>query len=825
MYHRVLQRQMTRLGVGADRLPEDPALWTQFLARIDRFYREVDQDRYLLERSLSISSREMQALYDRLRETSESRIAAERNRLRAVISSLGAGLCTLDEQGRVVSINPEGERLLGWAEEALAGQLFFAAMTGGLETPHADGVCAFTDMLATGQPCRQDGSFLRKDGTRLPVSYTLNPIVEDGVLQGAVLVFFDISARVQAASALSASEERYRTLLNQLPVGVYRTTPDGRFIQANPAMAALFGVESVEALRQVRAQDLFLEADDRGQYVAQLMAAGTITTEFAMKRLDGEVIWVRDFARAIQDGPDAAAYFDGILVDITARKKAAEALRESEARSRALLAAVPDLMFRLSRDGTILAFKAEEGDLLMAADAIVGMNLADLPKPSELIENLTRCLERAVTTGAMQLYEYELALPKGLQMFEARIVRCGDDEALCIVRNISERRQAERRLRLLEASVSASLDGITISDAQTADHPLVYVSPGFERMTGYDAEEILGRNCRLLQGEDRDQPALETVKRALHTGMQCRVVLRNYRKDGTLFWNELTLYPLHDAAGRLTHYVGIQRDVTERKQAEQELARINTELEHRNRELQDFAYVASHDLQEPLRKIHAFADLMQEDYQDKVDETGTYYLHRMQDAAARMSGLINDLLAYSRVTIATRPFDTVDLNAVMADVLLDLEVRIEETGGHVTVTDLPTIKADATQMRQLLQNFVGNALKFHRPDVPPIVEIVGTLEAAPTPEGGPLGERCRLEVRDNGIGFDEKYRDRIFTPFQRLHGRGRYAGTGMGLAICRRIVERHQGTITAHSMPGEGATFVVLLPLHQASAPADTSAV
>ena len=1207
MLHRVLQRQMKKIGVGPGLPPRNEEVWNHFLERVDRFYHEADQGRYLLEQSLAISSREMQELYDDLRRASESRIAAERDKLRTVISSLGAGLCTLDKEGRVLSINPEGERLLGCTEDDVLGRPFWAWNTASGDGQDLRGACSLEEVVASGMPCREeDGIFLRKDGTLLPVSYTLNPICEDGVLVGAVLVFFDITERKQAGEALRESEERHRTLLNQLPVGVYRTTPDGCFIKANPATAALFGVDDVGILQGLNARDFFHHPEDRDRYVEQLERDGTITADFPMRRKDGTLFWVRDYARAIEDETDGSLFFDGILVDITERKQAKEvaerrtklldlaqeiaqlgswewdvnsstiqwsdelyrifglpigsevdwdairetaihpddrallaqrlnvahadpntdltpveyrilrpdgternvwgnnvvffdeheqpvrmvcaiqditerkqaeeALRASEQRFRTLAENIPGVIYLCKNDERYLMLYLNDTvevltgypkedfltdrisftELYHPDDApaiapVVDRALAER-KPFHLTYRLRhrsgawRWIEErgvGVFEGEALLYlegflhditerkRAEEALRESEQRFRdlfesspdaifvedlegnvldvnpaacrlhrtdaEHIIGCNvralvpptlreeamaafthlvtgeidrlegaswtaDDQEVPVeirashitqdqqqvlllqVRDITERKQAEQRLRLLEASVSASLDGITISDVHQGDFPLIYVSPGFERMTGYPAEEVLGRNCRFLQNDDRDQPALAVIREALTTETQCRVVLRNYRKDGQRFWNELTIYPLHDAGGRLTHYVGIQRDitgrkqveealrqsqerytlavsagnvgvwdwnletngiyidpilkqilgyedheiknelddwgrhvypddaekvmeavrahleghtpiyevehrmvhrdgsirwfvargtamhddqgkpvrmvgtdtdVTERKQAAQELARINTKLEQRNRELQDFAYVASHDLQEPLRKIRAFANLMHEDYNANVDETGKYYLDRMQDAAARMSGLITDLLAYSRVTTKVRPFGRVDLNAVLADVLSDLEMQIHETGGRITVNNLPTLDADPTQMHQLLQNFIANALKFHQPGVAPLVEVAGRLEREPVRDNAPPQTVCRLEVSDNGIGFDEKYLDRIFTRFQRLHGRGSYAGTGMGLAICRRIVERHHGSISAHSVPGEGACFVVLLPIRQ----------
>jgi PAS domain S-box-containing protein len=249
------------------------------------------------------------------------------------------------------------------------------------------------------------------------------------------------------------------------------------------------------------------------------------------------------------------------------------------------------------------------------------------------------------------------------------------------------------------------------------------------------------------------------------------------------------------------------QDITELKRAEEQLQHYAARLERSNHELEEFAYVASHDLQEPLRKIQAFGDRLKSRHGDTLGDQGYDYLERMQNAAIRMQNLINDLLTYSRITTKAQPFVPVDLTQVAHEVMSDLEVRIQEVGAHVDVQNLPRIQADPTQMRQLLQNLVANALKFHHPHQPPVIKLYADQA---TPNGV-----CHIFVEDNGIGFDEKYLDRIFMVFQRLHGRGEYEGSGVGLATCRKIVERHEGNITARSAPGQGATFIITLPVRQ----------
>ena len=246
---------------------------------------------------------------------------------------------------------------------------------------------------------------------------------------------------------------------------------------------------------------------------------------------------------------------------------------------------------------------------------------------------------------------------------------------------------------------------------------------------------------------------------------------------------------------------GLRDEIIKRHTIERELQKKTESLEQSNRELEDFAYVASHDLQEPLRKIQAFSDLLLSEYSDRIGE-GVDYVKRMESAASRMSTLIQDLLSFSRVTTRKNPKQKVDLQGIVEDVVVDLESRIEAVGGTVRVGELPTVIADPTHMRQLFQNLIGNALKFHKPDEKPVVELSSRI----------IGEYWEINVKDNGIGFDEKYIDKIFSVFQRLHGRDSYEGTGIGLAVCRKIVERYDGSITAVSKKDKGATFTVRLP-------------
>jgi light-regulated signal transduction histidine kinase (bacteriophytochrome) len=260
--------------------------------------------------------------------------------------------------------------------------------------------------------------------------------------------------------------------------------------------------------------------------------------------------------------------------------------------------------------------------------------------------------------------------------------------------------------------------------------------------------------------------------------------------------------------------VATYEDVTQTVHAEEALRDYAARLERSNRELQDFASIASHDLQEPLRKIEAFGDRLVARCGAELSDAGRVYVDRMQDAAGRMRLLINDLLTYSRVTTTARPFAPVDLGRIAREVMSDLQVAIEQAGARIVLGDLPVLQADATQMRQLLQNLLSNALKFRCAGRTPEVRLSGRLYTPERPEhraaAPPL---CEITVADNGIGFRQDYADRILGIFQRLHGRSEYPGTGIGLATCRKILERHGGTIAASGRPGEGAVFTCTLPV------------
>lgn len=356
--------------------------------------------------------------------------------------------------------------------------------------------------------------------------------------------------------------------------------------------------------------------------------------------------------------------------------------------------------------------------------------------------------------------------------------------------------QLQHRYEMILNSAGEGICGLD------AEGKATFINPAVARLTGWKIEELLGRTEQEIF-HHRGASASSTHD----AGEQVF-----QRKDGSAFPVECVRTNI-DQEGKVVGAVLVFKDITERRRAESTLAQRADELTRSNAELEQFAFVASHDLQEPLRKIQAFGDRLKLKCADILPTESQDYLERMQSAAARMRTLISDLLAFSRAIRSTEPFVPVELGVVAREVIGDLEVRIEKSGAKVEVDELPTIEADPMQMRQLLLNLIGNALKFQPPDAKPEVKIQGRVLKSVAGE-----ERAEITVQDNGIGFDEKYLDKIFAVFQRLHGRNEYEGTGVGLAVCRRIVDRHHGTINARSKPGKGAKFIVTLPTRQSKA-------
>jgi PAS domain S-box-containing protein len=372
----------------------------------------------------------------------------------------------------------------------------------------------------------------------------------------------------------------------------------------------------------------------------------------------------------------------------------------------------------------------------------------------------------------------------------------------------------EASLRLRDRAISASANGIVITDRRGSDNPIIYVNRAFERMTGYAAAEVLGRNCRFLQGADRDQPGLAAIRQAMREEREGHAELRNYRKDGSMFWNELFVAPVRDERGRVTHYVGVQNDVTSRKLAEYELERRSNQLEEAYTRLQaldklrsNFFGLVSHELRTPLSSIVGFAEFLEDGVAGDLNQEQLIFVSEIQAGARRLEALVDDLLDFARLEAGTfrlMPREA-DLGVKVREVLASFQPQAQQKGIELScwLPEAPMIVcADHPRIGQVLINLVGNALKF-------------------TPEGGRVAvaldhedDEIRVTISDTGIGIAPEHLARLFDKFfqveptsTRSHG-----GAGLGLSIAKALVEAHRGQIGLESVPGRGTTFWFTLP-------------
>lgn len=385
---------------------------------------------------------------------------------------------------------------------------------------------------------------------------------------------------------------------------------------------------------------------------------------------------------------------------------------------------------------------------------------------------------------------------------------------------LAERKRAENKLRDSEAMYHSLVDTLPISILRKdLRGRLTYGNRGYCERMGRPLAELLGRTDYDLFPRELADKYLNDDEKVVRTGEIFEDIEEHRTKDGKRSYVHVLKAPVRDADGKTVGTQIIFWDVTARRLAEEALAKANADLARSNKELEQFAYVASHDLQEPLRMVTSYTQLISRRYGDKLDQEAKEFMNFAVDGAMRMQRLILGLLEYSRVGAKARPFDDVDINDALDAALANLAVSIEEANAVVTRESLPSVLGDSVQLTQLFQNLIGNSIKF-RGAAPPQIHVFAKRATAPAESGRP-GIVCAewiIGVRDNGLGIEPQYFDRIFIIFQRLHTQDQYPGTGIGLAICKKIVERHGGRIWVESAPGEGTTFYFTLPVSGAEA-------
>jgi len=773
--------------------------------------------------------------------------------LEAVLRSAPNAVVVLDPQHHIVEWNEGAEELFGWSVEEARGIDLDELIT--RPDDRVDATALTQAALAGHDVPSLEATRYRKDGSPVDVRLAGSPIKVGEGLRGVVAVYTDITERKRAEQQLR-QRFQFESLLSDLSATYINLPADEVEERVDDSLLMLGRIAGVDHCM------LCQFSEDQSSLRFTNMWSGThpedcatvvgvelsdVMPWFTSKMRNGEGIVFSSVDELPQEAAEEAEHFRSIGIDAgvlvplkvggivvgglgvamsgrrdawsvhmvqrlriagemlgsaMARSRAEEALRSSEARYRLMAENATDMISRHSTKGMYRYASPASRDLLgYDPDELIGHSVFEFVHPDDLKVQMAE-FPKLKHMPQDFTNEYRMRRKDGMYIWVETVARAvrdaGSDwvrEFIAVTRDVTDRKEAEEQNRTL---TEAAGEAIVVAQ----EGMLRFANPQTERLTGYDHDELL--EISYLDWVHPDDQAMvldHHGKRVGGDGNSGVYTFRILDKNGSIKWAEVNAVRIQwDGRSASLSFL---TDVTDRKEAAERLASQAKELARSNAELQQFAYVASHDLQEPLRKIRAFGGRLSDQYDGTFDERGQQYLERMLDAAARGQSMINDLLTYSRVTTQGREFETVDINQLVSEVFDMLEARIEQSGGKVVAGPLPTIEADPSQMYQLFQNLVSNALKFHLPDKPPQVRVTA---------GEPQDGMVSIEVSDNGIGFEEQYLDRIFQPFQRLHSRAEYEGSGIGLAICRKIAERHGGSIIGRGNPGEGATFVVTLP-------------
>jgi PAS domain S-box-containing protein len=653
---------------------------------------------------------------------------------------------------------------------------------------------------------------------------------DEGTVRQILGTFMDITGRKRMEDALRKSERSYRELVENANSAILRWKKDGTITFFNEYAQKLFGYRLEEVVGK-HVNITLPDKESTGGDLSQLAQEIVNHPENYVSNInenitkDGRRIWMAWTNRPIFDSQGKLSEVLAVGMDITDRKQAEEALQESESKYRNLFENMAEEVhfWRLVRDesGRIKTWRLVDANPPTlktwgrTLDEIKGKTTDEIFGPGST-DHYMPVVQKIMTESVP--YSFEDYFPNLGRYFRFTSVPLGD-HFITTGADITAIRKAHEALRQSEV--------VYRSIAKNFPNGAVYVFDRDLRFLVADgnALDVIGWSTERLEGlrvGDLDEETRKTIEPRYR-----RVLAGESMRFETAYRDHIMLsdyVPIRGEQGEVFLGLVVSTDITEQKKMEQDLRQSRDQLDVRvkertaeleesndrlrslNQEMQEFVYVASHDLQEPLRKIQMFSGLLKSPQGSVSEEKNRDYLERMQRAAERMREMIDALLEYSRITTRGQPFTRIDLSEPVKKALQILDLKVEETGAEVEIGHLPVIEADYSQMLQLFQNLLENALKFHRKGDPLRVRI----KVQQVGNGW-----IRLLVEDNGIGFEEQYVQRIFNPFERLHGKGDFKGTGIGLSICRKVVERHGGKITAKSTPGKGSTFIIDLPVRQ----------
>lgn len=748
------------------------------------------------------------------------------NRLQMTMDSMPVGCVVMDAGMRITLWNPHAERIFGYAPHEAMDRtppefLVHESSREAVDFEH--------EHLKAGEPTGL--SVVRnvtKDGRTILCQWTSTPLLDaDGSFLGVIAMCQDITELEEQAIALRESEERYRSLVTAMTSIVWTSDTRGSLVSRQDSWEAYTG-QGREAYAGFGWTDM-IHPDDRDRLRARwdlsLKSGELYEIEARIwHQQSGEFRHTQVRAAPVYDDQDEIREWIGTVTDVHDRWLAEQALLESQERYRRIVETAGEGIWLTDREWNLAFVNDRLSEMLgYTSEELVGMNVESFVFPGDREKFTER--QRSRERGESERYQANLQAKNGSEvcvLLSTRSLRDDDGAflgSLAMVTDVTDRVLAERTLKESErrlATLMSHLPGMAYRCHVDAHWTLEFVSEGCEALTGYRPERLTNNPdltfVKLIHPDDLHKMS-SGVAAALKSRGVFRLVYRIHTASGEEKWVWEQGQGVFSPEGQLVALEGFIADITEQKQSEEEITRLNEELESRvirrteqlqqaNRELEGFSYSVSHDLRAPLRGIDGFARILQDEYAAALPDEGRRYLKLVRNNAQQMGRLIDDLLNFSRLNRQPVRRVACDSAALVKECLESLGSEANGRELCVSVGDLPRVEADPALLRQVFVNLLSNAMKFTRRSEPARIEV-GTLEH---PDCGRV-----FFVRDNGVGFDMKYRDKLFGVFQRLHRAEDYEGTGVGLALIQRIIHRHNGEIWAEAEPGEGAVFYFTL--------------
>lgn len=718
----------------------------------------------------------------------------------------------IDYRGKILYTNNAWKKAIGFSEDEIKNKTIF-------EIIHPDYLQnykkIFEQLLQGKNKAEYEFAYLTKNKQKLIVNGSSTVKMLEGKFIFSRGIFRDVTQKKiddanlnKYISELKESEQQIQAIFNSAPDPVIVIDSESKILQWNPKAEAVFGWKTSEVVEKhldefiipSRYSDLYKDG------MKKLLTKGQsniLNKTYEIEAVNQQGIEFPVSLSISSYKMGGKYFFIGFVRDITENKKNLEDLKFSESFLNSIIENIPNMIVvKKAKNLEFVRYNKAAEDLFgYSKNELIGKNDYDF-FPKKEADFFTANDKKVLKSGKLMEIEEEAVHTKnkGVRLLETKKVPIQSNGKpvylLSISRDITEQKKSEKKIAELAAIVESSDDAIISTSLEGL---ILSWNKAAEKIFGYPTEEAIGKPLTIIMKPEQMEELNKIQDKLLQGEQAINYDAEKVRKDGTKIIMSLTVSLIKNNAGKVTALSLISRDITEKKKMQAKLLTVSEELKRSNTELEQFAYIASHDLQEPLRMVTSYLQLLEKRYKDKLDQDAQDFINYAVDGSKRMRNLILSLLEYSRIN-SVRPFEKIDLNMLLKEVLENLSASVKENNAIIRINELPAIKGDPVLIAQLFQNLIENGIKFRNSKNPEII-ISGELK----------NDEYLFSVKDNGIGIEEKYLDKIFVIFKRLHSNEKYPGTGMGLAICKKIVEKHGGKIWAESEVGKGSTFYFTL--------------